>query len=70
MDDTHYRLVLGGVVPADVAESRLLGEITVTRKDYDKSWMSIAEIENMLSRAGSAHRIPLQRQVARKLLDR
>ena len=70
IDDTHYRLVLGGVVPTEVAEARLLGEITVTREDADKSWITVAEIETLLSKAGSAQRIPMQRQVARRLLDR
>jgi phage terminase large subunit-like protein len=69
-EDTHYRLVLGGTVPAEVAEARLLGEISVTPEDRDKSWVSVEEIATLLSRAGSAHRIPMQRQVARRLLDR
>lgn len=70
LEETHYRLVLGGVVPTEVAEDRLLGEIVVTQQDVTDKKVSITDIAHLLSRAGSAHRIPLQRQVARRLLDR
>ena len=68
--DTHYRLVLGGPVPAEIAEDRLLGEIVVTPEDKAAGRVTVEDIAMLLSRSGSAHRIPLQRQVARRLLDR
>ncbi|MET3962575.1 hypothetical protein ABIE44_002509 [Marmoricola sp. OAE513] len=73
-EDTHYRLVLGGPVPADIAEDRLLGEIVVTPADKaaekTAGKVTVEDIAMLLSRSGSANRIPLQRQVARRLLDR
>ena len=70
-EDTHYRLVLGGRVPADVAQDRLVGEIDV-RSTSGKvpRKVSVHDVADLLARTGAAHRIPMQRQVARRLLDR
>lgn len=70
LDDTRYRLVLGGPVPADVAEDRLLGEITLTPADRASGKVTVEDIALLLSRSSSGARIPMQRQVARPLLDR
>lgn len=67
-DDTHYRMVLGGHVPTQVAEDRLLGEINVTEAKPNK--VTVEDIATLLSYSGSGVRIPMQRQVARRLLDR
>ncbi|MFL6062423.1 MAG: hypothetical protein ACJ72E_14410 [Marmoricola sp.] len=66
-DDTHYRLVLGGRVAPEVVESSLLGEITVRPTS---GRVSVNDVADLLARSGSAHRIPMQRSVARRLLDR
>lgn len=68
MDETHYRLILGGRVPADLAEARLLGEISVVPSTSGK--VSVHDVADMLARSGATHRIPMQRQVAQRLLDR
>ncbi|HET6151310.1 MAG TPA: hypothetical protein VFE15_00040 [Marmoricola sp.] len=70
LEDTCYRLVLGGRIATLEAEDRLLGEITVTPSDVESSRVSVQDVADMLARSGAAHRIPLQRQVARRLLDR
>lgn len=66
LDDTHYRLVLGGRVPADLAEDTLVGEIAPSVSGR----VSVHDVADLLARSGSAHRIPMQRQVAQRLLDR
>lgn len=66
-DDTHYRLVLGGRVPAETAEACLIGEIDVRRTSGQ---VSVHDVADMLARSGAVHRIPLQREVARRLQDR
>lgn len=68
-DDTTYRMILGGPVPVDVAEDRLLGEIKVTPQDRPGK-VSVEDIAVLLSHSGAGKRIPMQRQVARRLLDR
>jgi hypothetical protein len=67
LDETHYRLVLGGPVPADTAEACLVGEIDVRATS---GRVSVHHVADMLARSGAAHRIPMQREVARRLLDR
>ena len=67
-EDTHYRLVLGGHVPTQVAEDKLLGEINVTGAKRNK--VTVEDIATLLSYSGSGVRIPMQRQVAQRLLDR
>lgn len=69
-DETHYRLVLGGRVPADLAEARLVGEVNVVSNGASAGRVSVRDVADMLARSGSAHRIPMQRQVAQRLLDR
>ncbi len=68
-DETHYRLVLGGRVPADLAEARLMGEINVNN-GASAGRVSVHDVADLLARSGAAHRIPMQRQVAQRLLDR
>ncbi len=68
LQDTHYRLVLGGRVPEDLAEETLIGEIDPAANTSGR--VSVRDIADMLARSGSAHRIPMQRQAARRLLDR
>jgi hypothetical protein len=63
LDDTHYRLVLGGRVPADLAEETLIGEIAPATSGR----VSVHDVADLLARSGSAHRIPMQRQVAQRL---
>ncbi|MCZ4499414.1 MAG: hypothetical protein JWQ74_1967 [Marmoricola sp.] len=69
LDETHYRFILGGPVPADIAEDRLLGEINV-HPGAGPGRVSVHDVADLLARSGAAHRIPQQRQVARRLLDR
>lgn len=67
-EETHYRMVLGGHVPKEVAEGRLLGEINTDRRSHPK--ITVEDIATLLSYSGSGVRIPMQRQVARRLLER
>jgi len=63
LDDTHYRLVLGGRVPADLAQERIDGTVpTVSGR------VSVHDIADMLARSGGGHRIPMQRRSAQRLL--
>jgi hypothetical protein len=66
-DETHYRLILGGRVPNDVAQDSLIGEIDVRNQS---GRVSVHDVADLLARSGAAVRIPMQRQVARRLLDR
>jgi hypothetical protein len=66
-EDIHYRLVLGGPVPAEVAETRLLGEIDVRSTS---GRVSVHDAADLPARSGTTHRIPVQRQVAHRLLER
>jgi hypothetical protein len=68
LTDTNYRLVLGGRVPAELAEETLIGEIDPSANPAEQ--VSVRDIADMLARSGSAHRIPMQRQVVRRLLER
>lgn len=68
-EETHYRLVLGGPVPAQMAEDSLLGEINVTMAAQPGK-VTIEDIATLLSHSGAGKRIPQQRSVARRLLDR
>src|SRR5690242_10947968 len=68
--DTRYRLVLGGRVPADMAEARLLGEINTRPRGGAAGPVSVHDIADMLARSGAARRIPMQRRAAQRLLDR
>jgi len=68
--DTRYRLILGGRVPTDMAEDRLLGEINVRPRSSYSGPVSVDDVADMLARSGAARRIPMQRRVAQRLLDR
>jgi hypothetical protein len=68
--DTRYRLILGGRVPADMAESRLLGEINARPQGGAGGPVSVYDIADMLARSGAGRRIPMQRRAAHRLLDR
>jgi hypothetical protein len=68
--DTRYRLILGGRVPADMAEARLIGEIDARPRGGANGPVSVNDIADMLARSGAAHRIPVQRRVAQRLLER
>ena len=70
MADTRYRLILGGRVPAEMAEARLLGEIDARPRARAAGPVSVNDIADMLARSGAAHRIPMQRRAAHRLLDR
>jgi len=70
LSDTRYRLILGGRVPADMVHDRLLGEIDARPRGGASGPVSVNDIADMLARSGAGHRIPVQRRVARRLLDR
>ena len=61
--DTHYRLILGGLVPAELALERasVAGPAVPGR-------VSVHDIADMLTRAGAGQRIPMQRSAAERLL--
>ena len=63
LEDTHYRLVLGGRVPAELALERAAGTVpTVSGR------VSVHDVADMLARSGAGHRIPMQRRSAERLL--
>jgi hypothetical protein len=63
LDDTQYRLILGGRVPEDLALERIAdGRPAVSGQ------VSVHDIADMLARSGAVHRIPMQRQSAERLL--
>lgn len=63
LEDTHYRLVLGGRVPAELALERAEG--TAPRLS---GRVSVHDVADMLARSGAGHRIPMQRRAAQRLL--
>jgi hypothetical protein len=63
LEDTHYRLVLGGRVPPELAQERIDGTApTVSGR------VSVHDIADMLARSGAGQRIPMQRRSAQRLL--
>ena len=63
LEDTHYRLILGGRVPAELAQERVNGTAeTVSGR------VSVHDIADLLARSGAGHRIPMQRSSAQRLL--
>jgi hypothetical protein len=63
LDDTQYRLVLGGRVPAEIALERAgRSSSTVSGR------VSVHDVADMLARSGAGHRIPMQRRSAERLL--
>lgn len=63
LDDTQYRLVLGGRVPAEIALERA-GRPSSTVSGR----VSVHDVADMLARSGAGHRIPMQRRSAQRLL--
>lgn len=63
LEDTHYRLILGGRVPAELAEERAGGSVASI-----SGRVSVHDIADMLARSGAGHRIPMQRRSAQRLL--
>lgn len=63
LEDTHYRLILGGRVPAELAQERLEGTPAPV-----SGRVSVHDIADMLARSGAGHRIPMQRRSAQRLL--
>ena len=62
LTDTHYRLILGGRVPAELALERAGAEPTIAGR------VSVHDIADMLARSGAGRRIPMQRRAAQRLL--
>ena len=63
LEETHYRLVLGGRVPAHLALERI-GDTTPAHAGR----VSAYDVADMLARSGAGHRIPMQRRSAQRLL--
>jgi hypothetical protein len=63
LEDTHYRLVLGGVVPAELALERAGSPVPAT-----SGRMSVHDVAEMLARSGVGRRIPMQRRSEQRLL--
>lgn len=63
LEDTHYRLVLGGRVPAGLAREKVAGTSAAV-----SGRVSVHDIADMLARSGAGHRIPMQRRSAQRLL--
>jgi hypothetical protein len=80
LNDTHYRLVLGGKVPAQLAADALVGEIAPTAPNAStpsspaapatSGKVSVHDVADLLARSGAAHRIPMQRRVSQELRNR
>ena len=63
LEDTNYRLILGGRVPAELAQEKIDGNVaSVSGK------VSVHDVADMLARSGAGHRIPMQRRAAQRLL--
>lgn len=62
LEDTHYRLILGGRVPAELARENGEDAAAVSGR------VSVRDVADMLARSGAGHRIPVQRQSADRLL--
>ncbi|HET6167279.1 MAG TPA: hypothetical protein VFE07_10660 [Marmoricola sp.] len=66
LDDTQYRLVLGGVVPPELAEGRRTVDMDAAAVS---GRVSVHDLADILVRAGAGQRIPMQRQAAERLLS-
>jgi hypothetical protein len=66
LTDTHYRLVLGGRVPAELALEKVDGPGPTVPAVSGR--VSVHDIADMLARSGAARRIPMQRHAAQRLL--
>jgi hypothetical protein len=63
LEDTQYRLVLGGRVPPELVEEKV-----GTSAPAVSGRVSVHDIADMLARSGATHRIPMQRNAAQRLL--
>ena len=63
LDDTQYRLVLGGRVPPELVEEKTRNSVPAV-----SGRVSVHDIADMLARSGATHRIPIQRNAAQRLL--
>jgi hypothetical protein len=63
LEDIHYRLVLGGVVPAELADG-----VPADGVPEVSGRVSVHDLAGVLSRSGAGQRIPMQRQAAQRLL--
>jgi hypothetical protein len=63
LEETHYRLILGGRVPADLVAEKVAGTAPSV-----PGRVSVHDIADMLARSGAANRIPMQRRSAQRLL--
>lgn len=62
LDDTSYRLVLGGCVPAELVQEKVAGGPSLSGR------VSVHDVADLLARSGAARRIPMQRRSAERLL--
>jgi hypothetical protein len=62
LEDTHYRFILGGQVPAELVQEKVAGAPAVSGR------VTVHDIADMLARSGAGHRIPMQRRSAQRLL--
>jgi hypothetical protein len=67
VDDIEYRLVLGGVVPPELAVGRPEGSADTGAALSGR--VSVHDLADILVRAGAGQRIPMQRQAAQRLLS-
>lgn len=67
LDDVEYRLVLGGVVPPELAEGRPAEGSAAAAAVSGR--VSVHDLADILVRAGAGQRIPMQRQAAERLLS-
>jgi outer membrane biogenesis lipoprotein LolB len=63
LEDTRYRLILGGRVPAEIARERAGANVSTI-----SGRVSVHDVADMLARSGAGHRIPMQRRSAQRLL--
>ena len=63
LEDTHYRMILGGRVPAELVPEKVAGTAPSL-----SGRVSVHDIADMLARSGAANRIPMQRRAAQRLL--
>jgi len=69
VDDVQYRLVLGGVVPPELAEGRPAQSADGATAAAVSGRVSVHDLADILVRAGAGQRIPMQRQEAPRLLS-
>ena len=68
-DDVEYRLVLGGVVPPELAAGQPSGASGLAGPSGLSGRVSVHDLADILVRAGAGQRIPMQRQAAQRLLS-